>query len=187
MVPTARKPGRAHRARFIASKRLAATSSAAVAEILGISSSSVTPLSVSGAATPEVIPQAEDNEHEHLTVSSKSVADYFKEKMRLVISKSSDPETEVGEASRGGIGSRPKFCGHDGTEEGGGLRSGLGMGLLAKMSTAETVTGGSAQGEKPEGKGKKREERKCRSEDGEGEANHKPKKKGKKKAQTIRG
>ena len=137
---TTRKPhhhGRAHRARFIASKRLAATPSVAVAEILGISSSSVTPVSVSGIATPEVIPQAEDGEYEHLKVSSTSVADYFKEKMRLTVSKPSGSETEADEVSRGGIGSRLKSCGRDGTEEGGGLRGGLGMRLLTKMSAAE--------------------------------------------------
>jgi len=174
--------GRAHRARFIASKRLAVTSSVAVAEILGIPSSSVTPPSVSG--TPEATPQVEDDEYGHLTVSSKSVADYFKQKMRLVVSKPSGSGMETDEAPRGGIGSRPKVCNHDEVEEGGGLHGGLGMGLLAKMSAAEGVTEIFAREEAPEGKGKTKD-RKRWSEDGEGEVSHKPKKKGKKKAQMA--
>lgn len=185
---TARKHhhhGRAHRARFIASKRLAATSSTAVAEILGIPSSSTASPSVSGLATPEVTPQIDDNEHEHLTVSSKSVADYFKEKMRHVVSKPSGSETEADEASRGGIGSRPEFRGHD-ELEGEGIRGGLGMRLLAKMSAAEAMTEISTE-EKPAGKVQEREGRgkkKHRTEDGKREATHQSKR-GNRKARTV--
>ena len=137
---------------------------------------------MSGVATPEVT-QVEDDEHKHLKVSSKSVADYFKEKMRLVASKSSGSGTETDEAPRGGIGSRPKHWSRGEVEEGGGLRGGLGMGLLAKMSAAEAVMEVFAQAEEtPEGKGKKK---KHRSEDDEGDVKHKPKKKGKKKAHTV--
>lgn len=78
--------------------------------------------------------------------------------MRLVVSKPSGPETEADGTPRGGIGSRPEFYGHDGTEEGGGSRGGLG--LLAKISTAETRTEDSVQEEAPEGKGGKKERKK---------------------------
>ena len=159
----------------------------AVAEILGISSSSVTPVSVSGVTTPGVTSQVENDEHEHLTVSSKSVADYFKEKMRHVFSKPLGPETEVDEVSRGGIGSRLNSCDYGEVEEGGGLRGGLGMRLLARMSVTEAVTVNSVQEETPEGKGKgerEREKRKCRSKDNKGEAGCKPKR-GYQKVQTV--
>lgn len=132
----------------------------------------------------------DDGEHEHLRVSSKSVADYFKEKMRLIVSKPSGSETEADESFRGGIRPRFKFCGHDEIEEDGGLRGGLGMRLLAKMSAAETVTESSAQEEIPEGEGKEREgreRRKRRSEDSEGEASYKPKRGRHQKAQKVSG
>jgi len=186
---TARKyhhHGRAHRARFIASKRLAATSSAAVAEILGIPSSSAASPSVSGVTTPEVTPQVEDDEHEHLTVSSKSVADYFKEKMRHIVSKPSGSETEADGAPRGGIGSRLEFRGHD-EVEGGGVHGGLGMRLLAKMSAAEAMTQISTQEEIPTGNVQGREgrgKRKHQTEDGKGEATHQQKR-GNRKARTV--
>ena len=182
---TARKPhhGRAHRARFIASKRLAATSSAAVAEILGIPSSSATSPSISGVTTPEVTSQVEDDEHEHLTVSSKSVADYFKEKMRHVVSKPSGSETEADEIPRGGIGSRPEFGGYD-ELEGGGIRGGLGMRLLARMSAAEATTDIFTQKETPAGKVQDREGRRKKKRRTEGEATHRPKK-GSTKARTV--
>lgn len=144
-------------------------------------------MSVSGIATPEVILQVEDGEYEHLKVSSTSVAEYFKEKMRLTVSKPSGSETEADEVSRGGIGSRLKSCGHDGTGEVGGLRGGLGMRLLTKMSVTEAGTETSVQEETPEGKGKEGEDRgkrKHRSEDTKGEASHKPKR-GYKKAQKV--
>jgi len=188
---TSSKPhrrGRAHRARFIASKRLAATSSVAVAEILGISSSSVTPISVSGVATPEATPQAEYDEHRHLTVSSKCVAEYFKEKIQLVSLRSSGSKLEIDETPRGGIGSRLEFWGHDEVEEGGGFQCGLGMGLLAKMSAAVAVTEHFVQAEETsERKGKKKEEERGERKGGvgEGDASHKPKKKGKKKARIA--
>jgi Pin2-interacting protein X1 len=170
--------GRAHRARFIASKRLAATSSVAVAEILGISSSSVTPLSVSGVATPEVTPQAEGDEHGHLTVSSMSVADYFKEKMRLVVSKPPGSETETDEALRGGIGSRLKLWGRDEAEEDEGLRNGIGMGSIPKISATEW---GAMETPLQED----RKESKRRSKGGEDEMNRKSKKKDRKRARAT--
>lgn len=143
---------------------------------------------MSGVAAPEVAPQAEYDEHRHLTVSSKSVADYFKEKMQLVGSRSLGSKSEIDETPRGGIGSLVEFWGDDEVGEGGGLRCGLGMGLLAKMSAAVAVTETPAQVEETsERKGKKKEEkqRKQKGEVGEGDASHKPKKKGKKKAQAA--
>lgn len=127
----------------------------------------------------------EDDEHGHLTVSSKSVADYFKEKMRLVVSKPRCSETEIDEAPRGGIGFRLILCDNNEVEEDGGLRGGLGMGLLSKTSATETLTETTLQEETPKGKEKreeKRKERKHWSEGGEGEVNRKPKKTGKRKA-----
>ncbi|CAE6444200.1 unnamed protein product [Rhizoctonia solani] len=76
----------AHRARFLAAKRLAGTSSTALSEILGVSS---TPTSTSEStptpstpATPGLteIPVLDDSNR--ITTSSQSVADYFKSKMR---------------------------------------------------------------------------------------------------------
>ncbi|KAH7334882.1 hypothetical protein B0J17DRAFT_671906 [Rhizoctonia solani] len=76
----------AHRARFLAAKRLAGTSSTALSEILGVSS---TPTSTSEStptpstpATPGLteIPVLDDSNR--ITTSSQSVADYFKAKMR---------------------------------------------------------------------------------------------------------
>ncbi|KAG0704035.1 hypothetical protein DFH29DRAFT_981617 [Suillus ampliporus] len=73
---------RIHRARLQAAKRLANKSAAAISEILGIAPtpstiSSVTP---SGSLTP-LTPADNDLPLEKLTISSKSVADYFKENL----------------------------------------------------------------------------------------------------------
>ncbi|KAG9096717.1 hypothetical protein FS749_007878, partial [Ceratobasidium sp. UAMH 11750] len=116
-------PGRlAHRARFLAAKRLAGTSSTALSEILGVSS---TPASTSSPSTPSastpvptpgtltVIPVLDDDNQ--ITTSSQSVADYFRDKMRARaalgagVSSSSTPvvvfeEPDV-EVPRGGLGS----------------------------------------------------------------------------------
>ena len=122
-----------------------------------------------------------------MTVSSKSVADYFKEKMQFVGSRSSGSKTEIGETPQGGIGPRLEFWGHDEVEEGRGLRCGLGMGLLAKMSAAGAVTEIPVQADEiSEWKGKKKEE-KQRERKGKGDASHKPKRKGKNKAQIASG
>ncbi|CAE6425420.1 unnamed protein product [Rhizoctonia solani] len=76
----------AHRARFLAAKRLAGTSTTALSEILGVAS---TPASTSDCtptpstpATPGLteIPVLDDSNQ--ITTSSQSVADYFKAKMR---------------------------------------------------------------------------------------------------------
>lgn len=106
VVPAAKPPTqrvlprhRAHRARAIAAKNRAATSDAAMSEILGISQS----------ATPQPSTPVEGEELptlETLTVSTKSVADYFKERLLSKSGKSTPAErTDKEEASRGGIGS----------------------------------------------------------------------------------
>ncbi|CUA71690.1 Pin2-interacting protein X1 [Rhizoctonia solani] len=84
-VPAPRRM--AHRARFLAAKRLAGTSSTALSEILGVSSSTPTSTSESTPtpstpATPGLteIPVLDDSNR--ITTSSQSVADYFKAKMR---------------------------------------------------------------------------------------------------------
>ena len=140
---------------------------------------------MSGVATPEIAPREEDDEHRHLTVSSKSVADYFKEKMQLAAPKPSDSGMEIDEAPRGGIGSRLESWGRDEIEEGEGLHAGLGMDLLAKMSatraTAETLAQQETPGESRKKKAERRE-KKHRNEDGGGEVNRKPKKKVKNRA-----
>ena len=91
-VPTT--PGfspRTHRARIIAAKRMAASDSTALAEILGIpSSSSSSSVYPSAVASPvPVVPgpasataaEAQDDSPQRLTTSSQSVADYFKAKL----------------------------------------------------------------------------------------------------------
>lgn len=176
--------GRAHRARFIASKRLATTSTTAVAEILGISSSA-TSLSGSGLATPETPPLTETGEHGYLTVSTKSVAEYFKEKMGLVIPKSEGFGTVTNEAHNGGIGSRPRVGSCDEVERDGVLCVGLGRELLAKMSAAEVITEIPRQEETPGGGDKGMNERGYWTEDKGGEMSRRPKKKGKKSAQVV--
>ena len=132
----------------------------------------------------------EHDEHKHLTVSSKSVADYFKEKMRLVLSKPSGSETGLDGTPRAGIGSQSEPWSHDRVGESGELSGGLGMGLLAKMSMAGGTTETLARAEEtPGGKGVKREQkekRKRRREDGEGKTDRKSKK-SRKKLQATSG
>jgi hypothetical protein len=122
-----------------------------------------------------------------LTVSTKSVTEYFKERMGLVVSKPKSFDMVTDEEPRGGIGSRPKVCALDEVEEGRGLRGGLGMGLLAKMSAAEAAGEVSIQGI-PEGKDKRKEARIGRescSEGDETEARHRSRRKGKRRAKVA--
>ncbi|CAE6439538.1 unnamed protein product [Rhizoctonia solani] len=128
----------AHRARFLAAKRLAGTSSTALSEILGVSS---TPTSTSEStpipstpATPGLteIPVLDDSNR--ITTSSQSVADYFKNKMRekaqaaggaTIISTAvvtfEEPDTDS--APRTGLGARRQ----DQEEELGERPKGLGF------------------------------------------------------------
>jgi Pin2-interacting protein X1 len=88
---------RAHRARFLASKNIASKSSTAIDEILGISRSGTsTPFPSTSASLPTSVPDSfsptpfdsttgtpaeEGLKLQKLTTSSKSVMDYFKEKL----------------------------------------------------------------------------------------------------------
>ncbi|KAK0212454.1 hypothetical protein DFS33DRAFT_29329 [Desarmillaria ectypa] len=99
-TPRALPRHRAHRARAIAAKNCAATSDTAMSEILGISQS----------ATPQPSTPVESEELptlETLTVSTKSVADYFKERLLSKSGKSTPAERtdERDQTSLGGIGS----------------------------------------------------------------------------------
>ncbi|KAJ3727046.1 hypothetical protein C8R42DRAFT_694485 [Lentinula raphanica] len=113
--------GRAHRARAIAAKNMSSKSAAHISEILGIASSSsssvapTAPQTPSGSLTPI---DADVGGLEKLTTSTKSVSDYFKEKMLAKTYAQSLPlssmvtqkadvidEDEYEDVPRGGIGS----------------------------------------------------------------------------------
>ena len=168
---------RAHRARFVASKRLAATPSTAIAEILGMSTACVTPPPSSGLVTPDITSQVEDDQYGHLTVSTRNITDYFRDKMRHVVSKPGSFGVATDGISRGGIGYPQKICSHDGVGESGTQHGGLGTGIFSKTSTAAEKF---AQGEIRKRNDAKNAKvgGKYRSE-GEGEVGHKPKNEGK--------
>lgn len=96
----------AHRARIQAAKRLANKSAAAISEILGVvpTPSSVSSTTPSGSLTP-IIPADSDLPLEKLTTSSKTVADYFKEKLSAKSGFNTPAANDDGSTSRGGIGS----------------------------------------------------------------------------------
>ncbi|KAF5385932.1 hypothetical protein D9615_002299 [Tricholomella constricta] len=109
---------RAHRARAIASKSIASKSSASIAEILGIAPTPSTSAAISGSGTPvgKLTPLDDGTTTlEKLTTSTKSVADYFKEKLLAKVSMSgsgtpvmlgTDTKMEDSYAApRGGLGS----------------------------------------------------------------------------------
>ncbi|KAF8706683.1 glycine rich nucleic binding domain, partial [Rhizoctonia solani] len=126
----------AHRARFLAAKRLAGTSTTALSEILGVSS---TPASTSDStpipstpATPGLteIPVLDDSNQ--ITTSSQSVADYFKAKMRervqaagggasisTAIVTFEEPDTDS--VPRTGLGARRQGQEEEGSERPAGL------------------------------------------------------------------
>jgi len=94
-----------HRARAIAAKKMLSGSATAISEILGIAptpSESVTP---DGELTT-----LDDDVTAKITTSSKSVADYFKEKLlsrtSTRINNKSDIDDDGFDTPRGGIGSR---------------------------------------------------------------------------------
>ncbi|KAG6828074.1 hypothetical protein H0H92_009336 [Tricholoma furcatifolium] len=118
---TATKPfvprNRAHRARAIASKAIASKSSAHIAEILGIAPTPSTSAEASGSGTPiggQLTSLDDTVSLEQLTTSTKSVADYFKEKLLAKSSKSGTqtpstplPDTQENDSydtPRGGLG-----------------------------------------------------------------------------------
>lgn len=104
---------RAHRARAIAAKSITSKSAAAISEILGIAPSSglsVTTTQTTGKLTS----LTDDATIEKLTTSTKSVADYFKEKLlvRATQSESTTPvsQRDAYDLPRGGLGSgRARF------------------------------------------------------------------------------
>lgn len=151
---------RAHRARLLASKRLASKSSTAIDEILGISRSASgpstpaysTPLTPLETATPM-------DDLQELTTSSKSVMDYFREKLLAKSNATSfastpvastprevDEDDDYDDRSRGrlGLGSARAGIGSSnlhsevsrdrGEEEAGRPRAGLGASALSRMS-----------------------------------------------------
>lgn len=103
-----RQKGRpmAHRARIQAAKRLANKSAAAISEILGIAPtpSSVSSTTPSGSLTP-ITSADSDLPLEKLTTSTKSVADYFKEKLGAKSGSNTPAANDDGSTSRRGIGS----------------------------------------------------------------------------------
>ncbi|KAG2073737.1 hypothetical protein BDR04DRAFT_1072212 [Suillus decipiens] len=96
----------AHRARIQAAKRLANKSAAAISEILGIAPtpSSVSCTTPSGSLTP-ITPADSELPLEKLTTSTKSVADYFKEKLGAKSGTNTPDANGDDGTSRGGIGS----------------------------------------------------------------------------------
>jgi len=143
------RPVRAHRARFLASKRLAFKDSAAIDEILGISRSATatpypdtsiptTPLDTTS-STPTHDPSSTEQELElqHLTTSSKSVMDYFKEKL-LAKSSSRTPLTTVASTPRDDgevdYDDRPR----GGLGPGSGRAGGIGSSTLRSEETDES-------------------------------------------------
>ncbi|KAF8639515.1 hypothetical protein AX17_001420 [Amanita inopinata Kibby_2008] len=107
---------RAHRARAIAAKKMVSNSASAISEILGIAPMPLIPITLSGSATPQGQLTTLDDEDvmgEKITKSTKSVADYFKEKLLSKSSGSSGSSTPTSAemkadpfgGSRGGLGS----------------------------------------------------------------------------------
>lgn len=102
-----------------------------MSEILGIASTSAL-------TSQKAAAKLEEHETHKLNVSSTSVADYFKEKMRLVaagksvVKAADDGDLEV----RGGIGAMRRAV-EDDEEDAGEQRVGLGMkfgsGMMARM------------------------------------------------------
>ncbi|KAI5119164.1 hypothetical protein M0805_008647 [Coniferiporia weirii] len=147
----------AHRARFLRSKQLASISSTAVNEILGISGSA-TPASQLASTSASPYPPGSPAPHtdQELTTATKSVADYFKEKLaaRVLIKDtvtSPSPLSRPGSSSaagtvasdaivgvvpeippRRGIGSKSAL-GRDAESDSDRPRTGLGMGSTSKF------------------------------------------------------
>ncbi|KZV64315.1 hypothetical protein PENSPDRAFT_615618 [Peniophora sp. CONT] len=145
----ARAPPRSHRARHIRMKRLAASDSTAMSEILGVSSSSLPSTPVPAPAAPASQPSlADDLPLEKLTTSTFSVADYFKAKLaerstaKRTPSSSSSTPVEEGEEEkpRMGLGMRARVE----DEEEGPVRMGLGasskFASMAMFAPARTET-----------------------------------------------
>ncbi|THH30859.1 hypothetical protein EUX98_g3309 [Antrodiella citrinella] len=135
-APPAGPPHRAHRARFLAAKRLAIGADSAMDEILGISRS--------GTATPypnSSIPQSTaDTPHveglQELTTSSKSVMDYFKDKLLAKSNAGASTFSTPGLSSA----PSPKIEDDDYDDKPkGGLGLGASRGIGAGLKTESTV------------------------------------------------
>ncbi|KAL0577736.1 hypothetical protein V5O48_004230 [Marasmius crinis-equi] len=99
---------RAHRARHIAAKSFASKSAAAISEILGIASASSSS-TTTAVPTPSgtLTPIEPEQTLENLTTSTKSVSDYFKERLLAKLGKSTplrDVSTMDTDEPRGGLG-----------------------------------------------------------------------------------
>ena len=120
---------RAHRARAIAAKSIASKSSAHISEILGIAPENSITLTAFSTPTPDqgkltVINSENEPSLEKLTTLTKSVADYFKEKLAA----------KAGSSSSGSSTPQPGLGASRWEEEGEDRpRGGLGMGF-AKVS-----------------------------------------------------
>ncbi|KAJ6593591.1 hypothetical protein B0H19DRAFT_976474 [Mycena capillaripes] len=131
---------RAYRARAIAAKNMASKSATSIAEILGIAP---TPTSTA-TATPEgtLTPYEDEVPLEKLTTATKSVADYFKEKLLAKAGKSGATPTPFqaiktemdDDAPRRGLGSsRVKLEAKDEEPVDPPVRMGLGLSKLSSM------------------------------------------------------
>jgi Pin2-interacting protein X1 len=144
-------PPHSHRARFIRAKRLALSDPAAVAAVLGIAPSAASSAlasaghsaPLSGADTPAPVPVEDKIELEQLTTSSKSVMDYFKEKLAAKSSaatpRTPDRDSE-GDAPRIGLGASrdiPRDMGNASAER---PRTGLGGFGAARALAADFFT-----------------------------------------------
>jgi Pin2-interacting protein X1 len=130
---------RTHRARIIAAKRMAASNSTALAEILGIPSSSTSSHSspypstaITPTHTPTPVPAAEEQEPlTKLTTSSQSVGDYFKAKLSAKVRGERHPRLTV---ATGDNAATPTW-----DDDGDDHRPGLGLGLASRMLATEEL------------------------------------------------
>ncbi|KAG7090992.1 hypothetical protein E1B28_010059 [Marasmius oreades] len=123
---------RAHRARHIAAKRMASKSASAISEILGISSTS-TSSATTAVATPtgSLTPIDSEPTLEKLTISTKSVSDYFLERLSTRTSGITAASTRTSAAThentaRGGLGSLRRTSNDGSDDEDRTPRGGLG-------------------------------------------------------------
>lgn len=125
-----------HRARAIAAKSISHKSSVHISEILGIAPSASTSESTSAIASGSATPAEQGkltviSELEKLTTSTKSVADYFKEKLQLKSSKASSVSITPADSSESstptvGLGMSRKTSDWEDERPAGGLGFGAG-------------------------------------------------------------
>ncbi|CCM06277.1 uncharacterized protein FIBRA_08527 [Fibroporia radiculosa] len=146
------RPLRAHRARHIASKSLASKNAVAISEILGIAPSAATTAGASASPAPSVPPASgtalgSAAPLQELTTSSKSVMDYFREKLAAKSAQGPAPAAlDDWDEPRGGLGS--SALRRAGAESAGAEgRAGLGAfraAALVSEEPEEPVAGGDA-------------------------------------------